>query len=145
MNDSRYDIFKKYKFTSDGTWFVEGTDVFLDFFHSDVLVPYGIRQNENDFKGCVVGDYRFDEETCGTDEFYINGKPSEEYTLEELDEIEKEYKEAISKFTKEELNEYAEKFLAVQLVNLKFKKVDEIRRIDKLISEKYNEKENIKI
>jgi len=64
--------------------------------------------------------------------------------LEELDEIEKEYNEAISKFTKEELNEYAEKFLSVQLVNLKFKKVDEIRRIDKLISEKWNEKETIK-
>ena len=136
MNDSRYDIFEKYKFTSDGTWFVEGTNVFLDYFNASTLVPYGIRQNENDFEGCVVGDYRFDEESCGVEEFYINGKPSEEYSDEEMDEIEKEYNEAISKFTKEELNEYAENFLAVQLGNLKFKKIDEIRRIDKLISEK---------
>lgn len=136
MNDSRYDIFEKYKFTSDGTWFVEGTNVFLDYFNASTLVPYGIRQNENDFEGCVVGDYRFDEESCGVEEFYINDKHSEEYSDEEIEEIEKEYNEAISKFTKEELNIYAENFLAAELCKLKFKKIDEIRRIDKLISEK---------
>lgn len=134
MKDARYDIFEKYRFTSDGTWFVEGSDVFLDYFHPTSLVPFGIRKNEYAYEG-IVGDYRFDEESCSTTEFYINGRHEDEneFDLEELEEIEKEYNEAISKFTKQELDEYAVWFVKNEANKLISKMQNDIQKLNKLL------------
>ena len=132
MKDARYEIFEKYRLTSDGTWFVEGSDVFLDYFYASTLEPQNIRKNEDDYEG-TVGEFRFDEESCGVEEFFINGKHSEDYSLEELQEIEKEYNEAISKFTKQELDEYAAWFVKNEANKLISKMQNDIQKLNKLL------------
>lgn len=129
--DNRFEIFEKYKFTSDGTWFVEGTRVFMEYFNASSVCPSGIRQNEEDNINMdwKSGHYRLDEESCGIEEFYINGVSADDISLEELEEIEKEYNEAVSKLTKEELSDILDKLLMNEAIDLLNKKQDELESL----------------
>ena len=104
------DIFDKYVFTSDGTWFVKGSRVFMDYFHPGFVCPYGIRLcEENEPGGYKNGEYRFDEEMCVIDEFYVNGISCSDMDLEELEKIGEEYNSEIKKYTKEEAQKILDK------------------------------------
>lgn len=132
--DNRFDIFEKYKFISDGTWFVKGTRFFLDYMNPSSICPYGIHQNEEDNNslGWKKGEFRFDGESCSIDEFYLNGVYCEDMSLEELQEIEKEYNEAISKLTKTEISYIFEKLImneAIDLLNKKQKEVESLKTL----------------
>lgn len=126
--DNRFDIFEKYKFVSDGTWFVKGTRVFLDYMNPSSVTPYGIHQNEedNDSLGWKKGEFRFDEESCSIDEFYLNGVYCEDMSLEELQEIENEYNEAISKLTRSEISYIFDKLIMNEAIDLLNKKQKEL-------------------
>jgi protein associated with RNAse G/E len=121
-------IFDKYVFTSDGTWFVKGTRVFMDFFNDSTVCPYGIRQSDG-FGECdrVEGEYYLDEEACGIDEFFINGKSYEDMTSEELEVIEKEYEEERKKYSKEELKKIADEMMLEEMHKLSVKMLKEFR------------------
>lgn len=127
-------IFDKYVFTSDGTWFVKGSRVFMDCFHAGFVCPYGIRLCEEDEPGGYKkGEYRFDEEMCVIDEFYVNGISCSDMDLEELEKIGEEYNSEIKKYTKEELNEISQTMLKNDVRRMLLEKTKDVRLLNVLL------------
>lgn len=135
-------IFDKYIFTSDGTWFVKDTRVFMDFFATSTVCPEGIRQAEGKEGDHVDGEYYLDGEACGIEEFYINGKSTEDMTDEELDAIEVEYQEEIKKYSKEELRMIYKDMMLEELRKLRIKELKNFRTLNALYYKELTKRNN---